>query len=116
MLAGRLFGVPGLPCLYTDPGGVAAVAGAAGTGELFAILSRLTSVPSSFLRVTFWRGTKVFEPAFRRGIDVDEGVDGGEVRPPMELDAWESAGGGCGAWTGLGRACACDSVGVPGGP
>ena len=77
--------------------------------------SKLTSVPSSFLSVTFvLRGTKALEPALRRlvGIELVAGVGGGDVNPLMELGAWEIAGSGYGTWTGLGMAW--DNVGVPG--
>lgn len=111
MLAGLRLGVPGLPCLYAEPcGDGVTVFDTTGVGTLFKF-SILTSVPSSFFSVTFVRGTKALEPALRRlvGIVLEAGVGGGDVNP---LGAWEIAGGGCGAWTGLGKAW--DKVGVPG--
>lgn len=78
-------------------------------------LSNLISVPSAFLSTIFLvrgglPGMNVLALVFRRAEE--EGVGGGEERPPTLLEdewCWESGGG---TWWVEGTACDC--VGVPG--
>lgn len=115
MLIGRRFPFPaalGLACLND---------GAIDAGDVAELLvdpastSSLIGVPSALFTVIFdvrAVGTNVFEFAFKRGIDADDGVGGGEAKPPILFDdECEWFGGGWGAWF---VGTACDGVGVLG--